>query len=134
MRSAQQHEVDKRAYPRVTIERPAVLVAESGKVARASVADIGPLGLRLCCDRNTATTLHPRGRHLGGKNTPHVEVHLTLPLASGPSRLVVVCRLVHLTAEPAGRVYLGAKFEAFKQRTQATLYRFIGEALDAAQT
>lgn len=111
-----------RRFRRLPLELPVTLRNALGERCAAILVDVSPTGLMLGCDESTLRCVQATpGREL------ILEANLELPAASGPRRLSLGLRLVHVTrSADSAQFRLGFDYLALRPRAQRVLAEFFG--------
>ncbi len=120
-------------FPRINLEQPVALVHANATVATASISNISPGGMQVCCDRYTADSLHASSEPLGKRKTISIDAHFLLPSTTGTRKIDVECRLAHVARVSGNEYAIGLEFIAFQHGGQEDLEAFLAEAISLNQ-
>jgi hypothetical protein len=122
---------EKRAFPRVTLNCPAIIV-QGGERLRVTVYNLSPDGLQIRCDRTTAQRIHPSGRQIRKDAGPVLDVMVSLP-QSGASRVLKTrCRAWYFAVVSDAEIAFGLRFLDTGTAGGAVIEQFLREALEPA--
>lgn len=120
---------EKRDYPRVDVNKLAVVHKKDEYDVNVILHDISPDGVQLRCDRKTAYIIHPDGKFITNKTAPEVVLKFALPIDDKEKDVIVQVKIYYFTIIATDVVAFGAKFKKFEKFTQRHVDDYIAQSI-----
>lgn len=120
---------EKRDYPRVDVNKLAVVHKKDEYDVNVILHDISPDGVQLRCDRKTAYIIHPDGKFITNKTAPEVILKFALPIDDKEKDVIVQVKIYYFTIIATDVVAFGAKFKKFEKFTQRHVDDYIAQSI-----
>ncbi len=105
--------VERRYYPRTSVDWPAELRLESGESIRGSATDASPAGIQIACDGHDAARILPPGSTLILATAPRPILRLGVGGTEPAAQVEVNCRLAYLRRVAQDKYHIGLLFVQF---------------------
>jgi len=127
----EEHYEDKRQFPRLKLDVPALILCVGGEMVEAQVYDISPDGLQIRCSRKAALVINPGAKSVTVKDKVMVNVIFNLP--SNNKQIKVVSNVYYFTLTQDGSdndVAFGLKFKKFDGKGAKYVEQFFVHELE----
>jgi len=121
---------ERRAFPRIVIDRDILILQSDGSIVRARAYDLSPDGLKLVCDVATAQALRPPMDLDRPVRDFNHQVEFEIPLADGAGDIHAQCQVSYVKLMANKQVAVGLRFVEIIGGSRFRLERFIEESLE----
>ena len=120
---------ERRGYPRVPADRPALVQCPNGDIVRARVRNVSPEGLQIRTDAETAGRLDPGGAPIRPEARPDVRIAFSLFVRDRRETIVARGDLTYIAAVRHDEIAFGYRFTEIDDDTRRSVDAFLLDSL-----
>ena len=124
--SADTVSADRRAHPRLSTTRNALIRLSSALTFRCTVRNISIAATQVACDPRYALLIHPRGGPIAPAMARTLELSIALPIHGTVRGFTSRCRILYCEPSASDSMLLGLQFVELDWNSKPLLASFLG--------